>query len=128
MILGCKKTLVEYRGLVNRNRYYLRNPIRMGGLFSRNDFVQRLTRPEYFPIATSPQKPHHTAIPHNSHPTIHLSSPKHPTLPHPKFPQKLPLPNPLSIKISPISPNLTHTLSLSHAFIYTFSKNHPFSP
>lgn len=29
----------------------------MGGLFSRNDFVQRLTRPEYFPIATSPQNP-----------------------------------------------------------------------
>nr|DAR48195.1 MAG TPA: hypothetical protein [Caudoviricetes sp.] len=25
MIVGCKKTVVEYRGWVNRNCYYLRN-------------------------------------------------------------------------------------------------------
>lgn len=89
-ILGCKKTLVEYRGLVNRNRYYLKNHIRMGGLFSRNDFVQRLTRPEYFPIATSPPNPHHTAIPQTPH-TQTLSIIIHFPTPNPL--KKFPLPN-----------------------------------
>lgn len=88
MIVGCKKTLVEYRGWVNRNRYYIRIPIRMGGLFSRNDFVQRLTRPEYFPIATSPQKPHPKAIPHNTHP-LHTNPIIH-------FPTPIPLKNSIS--------------------------------
>lgn len=104
MIVGCKKTLVESRGWVNRNRYYLRNPIRMGGLFSQNDFVQRLTRPEYFPIATSPQKPHHTAIPQTPHTQtlsiiIHFPTPNpckncecksYPLIKLPHFPQPHP--------------------------------------
>ena len=90
MIVGCKKTLVEYRGWVNRNRYYIRIPIRMGGLFSLNDFVQRLTRPEYFPIATSPknptQKPHPKAIPQTPH-TQTLSLSQH--FPTPNHPRKI---------------------------------------
>lgn len=107
MIVGCKKTLVEYRGWVNRNRYYLRNPIRMGGLFSRNDFVQRLTRPEYFPIATSPQKPHHTAIPQTPH-TQSISLSQH-------------FPTPIPLKKSH-SPN-HHPINLPH-----FPQSHPHSP
>lgn len=107
MIVGCKKTLVEYRGLVNRNRYYLRNHIRMGGLFSRNDFVQRLTRPEYFPIATSPQKPHPKAIPHNPLPN-HTTPYSHFPTPNPL--KKFPLPilhPPNSPPFPPISPTLS---------------------
>lgn len=124
MIVGCKKTLVEYRGLVNRNRYYLINHIRMGGLFSRNDFVQRLTRPEYFPIATSPQKPHHTAIPQTPHTQTSPITPHFPTPNHPRKIKSLPS----QIKFSPISPNLTHTPSTIPPFIYTFSKNPLNSP
>lgn len=124
MIVGCKKTLVESRGWVNRNRYYLRNPIRMGGLFSRNDFVQRLTRPEYFPIATSPQKPHHTAIPHNSH---HHTPQSNHTSP-PQITQEKSISKSSTLKFSPISPNLTHTLPFLSPFIYTFSKNPLNSP
>ena len=100
VILGCKKTLVEYRGLVNRNRYYLRNHIRMGGLFSRNDFVQRLTRPEYFPIATSPQNP----TPKPFLPTTQTLLHNHTTLPHPNSPQKIPSPNPPPHKTPPFPP------------------------
>ena len=124
VILGCKKTLVEYRGLVNRNRYYLRNHIRMGGLFSRNDFVQRLTRPEYFPIATSPQNP--TPKPFLKLP-IPNPSPSPNTSP-PQIPSKIPPSNPPPSQNSPISPNLTHTLPTIHPFIYTFSKNPLNSP
>ena len=124
VILGCKKTLVEYRGWVNRNCYYLRNPIRMGGLFSRNDFVQRLTRPEYFPIATSPQKP---TIPPFLKLPIHKPSPSPNTSP-PQIPSKIPSPNPTPSQNSPISPNLTHTPSTIPPFIYTFSKNPLNSP
>lgn len=124
VIDGCKKTIVESRGWVNRNRYYIRIPIRMGGLFSRNDFVQRLTRPEYFPIATSPQNPTPKPfLPLHLNPTPH---PSH-TSP-PQFPQQiitLPKSNP---KILPNSPNPTHTLTLSAPFIYTFSKNPLNSP
>ena len=126
-IVGCKKTLVEYREWVNRNNYYLRNPIRIGGLFSQNDFVPRLTRPEYFPFATSPQNPHHTAIPLPLIKTIHLSNPTHPHFPTPNSPTNSLSTSTLNQNL-PIFPNLTHTLSLSHAFIYTFSKNSPFSP
>ena len=114
MIVGCKKTLVEYRGWVNRNRYYIRIPIRMGGLFSRNDFVQRLTRPEYFPIATSPQKPHHTAISHNPLPNHTTPYSHFPTpIPLKKFPLHL-LPPHKTPTIPPISPTLppqSHLLS-----------------
>lgn len=124
MIVGCKKTLVEYRGLVNRNRYYLRNHIRMGGLFSRNDFVQRLTRPEYFPIATSPKTPPHRHSSNSPYPNPQ----SHHTLPHPKSPQKFPLPLNLQPKILPNSPNLTHTPSTIPPFIYTFYKNPQNSP
>ena len=124
MILGCKKTLAEYRGWVNRNRYYLRNPIRMGGLFSRNDFVQRLTRPEYFPIATSPKNPTTppflTINPKNIQPHTHTSPPH--------FPSKNPTPQSSTPQNSPISPNLTHTLPILSPFIYTFSKNPLNSP
>ena len=103
VILGCKKTLVEYRGLVNRNRYYLKNPIRIGGLFSRNDFVQRLTRPEYFPIATSPQNP------------------------TPKPFLKLPIPKPSpSSYTSP--PQITQENSLSKSSTIKFSPFPPISP
>lgn len=118
MIVGCKKTLVEYRGWVNRNRYYLRNPIRMGGLFSRNDFVQRLTRPEYFPIATSPKNPPHR---HSSKSPYPNPLPHH-TLPHPISPQKIPLSKSSPHK-TPHFPNPTHTLPFLPPFIYTFSKN-----
>lgn len=124
MILGCKKTLVEYRGWVNRNGYYIRIPIRMGGLFSRNDFVQRLTRPEYFPIATSPQNP--TPKPFL---TIHLSQSK--TSSHtspPQITQEKSNPKSFTPKILPISPNLTHTHPTIPPFIYTFSKNPLNSP
>jgi len=107
VIVGCKKTLVEYRGLVNRNRYYIRIPIRMGGLFSRNDFVQRLTRPEYFPIATSPQNP--TPKPFLSltilplPPRLHTSPPQFHSK---KFP-----------------PQILHPIKLPH-----FPQSHPHSP
>lgn len=124
MIVGCKKTLVEYRGWVNRNRYYLRNPIRMGGLFSRNDFVQRLTRPEYFPIATSPQNP--TTPPFL---TIHLSQSKTSSYTSPpQITQEKSNPKSSTPQNSPISPNLTHTLPVLSPFIYTFSKNPLNSP
>ena len=118
VILGCKKTLVEYRGIVKRNRYYLRNPIRMGGLFSRNDFVQRLTRPEYFPIATSPQNP--TTPPFL---TIHLSQSKTSSYTSPpQFPSKNPTPQTSSSKFSPISP-ISPTLSQqSHLLSTLFPK------
>ena len=124
MIVGCKKTLVEYRGWVNRNRYYIRIPIRMGGLFSRNDFVQRLTRPEYFPIATSPQNPTpkpflKLPIPHPS-PSSYTSPPQ---ITYKNCTCKL-----YNLKFSPISPNLTHTLPFLSPFIYTFSKNPLNSP
>lgn len=113
VIVGCKKTLVEYRGWVNRNRYYLRNPIRMGGLFSRNDFVQRLTRPEYFPIATSPQNPttppflklpipNPSPSPNTSPPQIPSKNSLSKSSPHktPPFP-------PISPTLSPFSPLLS---------------------
>lgn len=119
MIVGCKKTIVESRGWVNRNRYYIRIPIRMGGLFSRNDFVQRLTRLEYFPIATSPQNP--TTKPFLSIIQIPLP-PQYHTSP-PQIPSKNPSPKSSPSKNSPNSPNLTHTPTLSPSFIYTFSKN-----
>lgn len=99
VIVGCKKTLVEYRGWVNRNRYYIRIPIRMGGLFSRNDFVQRLTRPEYFPTATSPQNP--TTKPFLTIP-IPNPSPSSYTSP-PQITQEKSNPSPSQIKFSPIS-------------------------
>lgn len=76
----------------------------MGGLFSRNDFVQRLTRPEYFPIATSPKNPtpkpflklpipkpsqsSYTSPPQIPHKIISLSTPHPIILPH--FPQSHP--------------------------------------
>ena len=82
----------------------------MGGLFSQNDFVQRLTRPEYFPIATSPKNPTtppflttHTQ-PYNSLPL------SYPTLPHPKFPKKITPSQSPPQKFStnsPISPTLS---------------------
>lgn len=118
MILGCKKTLVESRGWVNRNRYYIRIPIRMGGLFSQNDFVQRLTRPEYFPIATSPQNP-------TTPPFLKFHIPKPTQSYHtspPQSPSKIPSPSQPTQQNSPISPNLTHTLPTIPPFIYTFSK------
>lgn len=104
MIVGCKKTLVEYRGLVNRNRYYLRISIRMGGLFSRNEFMKALSRAEYFPIATSPTTPPflttHTKSSPSPYPnTPHFPTPNSPTNSHshthpqsksPPFPQSHP--------------------------------------
>ena len=124
VILGCKKTLVEYRGWVNRNRYYLRNHIRMGGLFSRNGFVQRLTRPEYFPIATSPQNP--TTPPFLKLP-IPKSSPSSYTSP-PQITQE----NSLSKILHPIKlpqfPQSHPHSSTIPPFIYTFSKNPPNHP
>lgn len=130
MILGCKKTLVEYRGWVNRNRYYLRNPIRMGGLFSQNDFVQRLTRPEYFLIATSPKNP-------TTPPFLSLSSkpyispiPNKPHFPTPFPPQKsIPPPNqtPKLPPFPPISPTLSPSPTLlSTLFPKTTQFTHKF--
>lgn len=106
MIVGCKKTLVEYRGWVNRNRYYIRIPIRMGGLFSRNDFVQRLTRPEYFLIATSPQN---------------LTTPPFLKLPIPK-------PSQSSYTSPPQNPHKNQSLSLSSSKFSPFPQSHPHSP
>lgn len=124
VIVGCKKTLVESQGWVNRNRYYLRNPIRMGGLFSRNDFVQRLTRPEYFPIATSPKN--HTPKPFLTKHTLPIQIPSY-TSP-PQITQEKSNPKSSTLKFSPISPNLTHTPPFLSPFIYTFSKNPLNSP
>lgn len=96
----------------------------MGGLFSRNDFVQRLTRPEYFPIATSPQKPHHKAIPHPS-PQSHY--PLIPHFPTPNSPQKTPLPI-LLIKILPHFPQ-SHPHSPNNPTFYLhFSQKSPKFP
>ena len=123
MILGCKKTLVEYRGLVNRNRYYLRNHIRMGGLFSRNDFVQRLTRPEYFPIATSPQNP--TTPPFL---TIHsqIIQPSPNTSP-PQFPSKNSLSKILHpIKLPHFPQSHPHSLPNPTFYLHFFQKSHKF--
>lgn len=122
MIVGCKKTLVEYRGWINSNRYYLRIPIRMGGLFSRNDFVQRLTRPEYFPIATSPQnptpKPFLTIHSQIIQPHTHTSPPQ---IPH----KIISLSNPTP-KTSPNSPILTHTHPLPSFYLHFFQKTPKF--
>lgn len=124
VILGCKKTLVEYRGWVNRNRYYIRIPIRMGGLFSRNDFVQRLTRPEYFPIATSPQNP----TPKPFLPTIQIPLPLHTHTSPPQIPHKIISLSKSKSKISHNSLNNPRTLPFLSPFIYTFSKNPLNSP
>ena len=123
MIVGCKKTLVEYRGWVNRNKYYIRNPIRMGGLFSRNDFVQRLTRPEYFPIATSPQNP--TPKPFLSIIQIPLP-PQHHTSPL-QITQEKSNPSPSQIKFSPIPP-ISPTLPPQSPFYLHFSQKSPKFP
>lgn len=119
MILGCKKTLVESRGLVNRNRYYLRNHIRMGGLFSRNDFVQRLTRPEYFPIATSPQNP--TTKPFLTTPHHHLS-PHSQHFPTPNHPTKSTSPQIITLKFSPFPPPSPTLPPQSHLLSTLFPK------
>ena len=78
----------------------------MGGLFSRNDFVQRLTRPEYFPIATSPQKPHPQAI------SPHHTNPYPSTAPH--FP-------------TPIPPNKSHPPTHHPKILPHFPNTHPHS-
>lgn len=91
----------------------------MGGLFSQNDFVQRLTRPEYFPIAKSPQNP--TAPPFLTTRTLSIQIPSY-TSP-PQIPHKIISLSKSKSKISPNSPILTYTLPFLSPFIYTFSKN-----
>lgn len=95
----------------------------MGGLFSRNDFVQRLTRPEYFPIATITQKPHPKAIP--TPPPSHL----------PNLITHFPTPNsptnhlPLQIKIQnlPQLPKQSpHSLHNPRFYLHFFQKSPKF--
>lgn len=99
----------------------------MGGLFSQNDFVQRLTRPEYFPIATSPQNPHHTAIPLPLIKTIQLPLLSHSHTSPPQIPKQIPTPQPSSIKISPFPP-ISPTLSPFPTLLSTLSQKTPHFP
>lgn len=95
----------------------------MGGLFSRNDFVQRLTRPEYFPIATITQKPHHKAIPHNPH-TQSISLSQH--FPTPNYLQNH-LPLNLLLKILPHFPQShPHSHPFPTFYLHFFQKSPKF--
>lgn len=95
----------------------------MGGLFSRNDFVQRLTRPEYFPIATSPQNPTPKPFLTTNHPIIQLHTHTSP----PQITQEKSNPNPSHLKFSPIPP-ISPTLSQQSTLLSTLFPKIPKFP
>ena len=82
--------------------------------------MKRRTRTEYFPIATSPQKPHPKAIPHNP-------PPNH-TTPYSHFPTPNPLKKSLSqsytlIKLPHFPQSHPHTHPLPSFYLHFFQKS-----